>query len=489
MFPKLLDLHGGLRGTMFYLFRVGGSTVHVDPHIVAAWDEDLALGQAARPGQDGIVELVHRLDAPRVLREIHVETGHVLHVPISVHADDGLRGDAEWAGHARELVDRLGLARCRWVAVHHGPNKNGNDHIHLVVQLVDEDGKLARLPYSKRKARAWAQEVEDRLDLVRTGKEGRGARGLSRAEYDRAAATGVQAQRRTIERKVRAAAAAAQDEFDFIARTTAAGLSVHGRVADGRVVGWSTELDAVVDGEPRLRFGGGSLARDLSLGRLRQRWPAAPATTAFEQVVLTAWSLPGLLTQTQAPTTWITDDYVRDLRQILLDLDTLDPGDVRAWNAAVDQAADLAAVLAVRFDNNGQGGVRAAADHLAAAARLGRPDRAPTSRSIVLPTLMDLTRALAYARTTDATALLAVLALVAVLVLVLAERQRHDQRPGQSGAHLRAAARCLDPFRARPAPPQPAKAATRTPTRRTPLSGERSGAFRPVPPTTRGRSR
>ena len=36
-----------------------------------------------------------------------------------------------------------GKAACRWVAVRHGLSTNGNDHVHIAVSLVREDGTKA----------------------------------------------------------------------------------------------------------------------------------------------------------------------------------------------------------------------------------------------------------------------------------------------------------------------------------------------------------
>ena len=57
--------------------------------------------------------------------------------------------DSEWAEVAREAMRRLGFdagngqPQCRWVGVRHGRSKVGNDHMHLVVNLVRENGKVA----------------------------------------------------------------------------------------------------------------------------------------------------------------------------------------------------------------------------------------------------------------------------------------------------------------------------------------------------------
>jgi hypothetical protein len=55
--------------------------------------------------------------------------------------------DEEWAEVAQETVRQLGFdtgdrrVPCRWVAVRHGRSGAGNDHLHVVVKLVREDGK------------------------------------------------------------------------------------------------------------------------------------------------------------------------------------------------------------------------------------------------------------------------------------------------------------------------------------------------------------
>ena len=41
------------------------------------------------------------------------------------------------------FTEASGKAPCRWVAVRHGLSKNGNDHVHIAVSLVREDGTKA----------------------------------------------------------------------------------------------------------------------------------------------------------------------------------------------------------------------------------------------------------------------------------------------------------------------------------------------------------
>ncbi|MFE2754018.1 relaxase/mobilization nuclease domain-containing protein [Actinosynnema sp. NPDC059335] len=484
MLPKLLPRHSNLRDTVRYLFAVGGRTVHTDPHIVAAWDDDLLHPDVARPNDQGgdretvLREIITQLDAPRRLRHKTVAAGHVLHVPISAHHDDGLLGDQRWRELAEEFVARLGLERCRWIAVHHGTSKAGNDHVHLVVQLVDKDGKVARLSHSKVKSRAWAQEVEQRLGLVRTGATGTGARELTRAEHERADRTGVEPQRRTLERRVRAAAAGSTGPGEFVDILAGVGVqatpSTGGDVGGERVTGYRVALaeDQVLDGGPALRLSGGQLARELTLPELVDRWRRAREVLADDAVpdraaVIreaadpAAWA-PGSTGPMRGGDAWwaMAGRHVTTAAGLM---DRLDLNDPVHRHVAVEQAAQFTAVLALRWpadpadehQRRVADAVRRAADDLAAATRLWRPS--PTSRPPrprpLLPTLARLALRLARTGDTDLAFTLLALAALAALVIALADRitETGESRPprGEPGAHLRAATEHLRPYQRR----------------------------------------
>ncbi|KOX27111.1 hypothetical protein ADK67_14975 [Saccharothrix sp. NRRL B-16348] len=495
MLPKLLPRHSNLRDTVRYLFAVGGRTVHTDPHIVAAWDDDLLHPDVARPNDQGadretaLREIITQLDAPRRLRHKTVAAGHVLHVPISAHRDDGLLGDQRWRELAEEFVARLGLERCRWIAVHHGTSKAGNDHVHLVVQLVDEDGKVARLSHSKVKSRAWAQEVEQRLGLVRTGATGTGARELTRAEHERADRTGVEPQRRTLERRVRAAAAGSTGPGEFVDVLARAGVRVTpvtgGDGGAERVTGYRVALDEdqVLDGGPALQLGGGQLARDLTLPKLADRWrttrgvlgdDAVPdRPVAVDVAAPTAWA-PGSTRPTRGGDAWWARATVHVTTAAGL-LDRLDLDDPVHRHVAVEQAAQFAAVLALRWpadtadehQRRVADAVRRAADDLAAATRLWHPEpvRRPPRPRLLLPVLAKI--AVRLARTGDAELAFALLVLAALAVLVIALSDRvtgtGKLRPprGEPGAYLRAAADHLRPYQHRSTTAQAGSTAVR----------------------------
>ena len=71
----------------------------------------------------------------------------------------------------KEAMSRLGFeasghqAACRWVAVRHGRSSAGNDHVHVVVDLVREDGKVASTGNDFKRLSALCADMERRYGL------------------------------------------------------------------------------------------------------------------------------------------------------------------------------------------------------------------------------------------------------------------------------------------------------------------------------------
>jgi hypothetical protein len=89
-------------------------------------------------------------EAPSALYGTEVAGGTCWHLALSTKGGvDRDLSDEEWAEVARETVRQLGFdarggqSPCRWVAVRHGRSDAGNDHMHFVVNLVRENGKVA----------------------------------------------------------------------------------------------------------------------------------------------------------------------------------------------------------------------------------------------------------------------------------------------------------------------------------------------------------
>lgn len=134
--------------------------------------------------------------------EVEVPGGHVYHVVLAVPRVDGVLGDETWRELAESAIEHMGLGPdrsgsggCRWVAVHHGLSAEGNDHVHLLVNLVRGDGRIASTYRDWPRWRAWCLEAEERLDLTRTAPAGSGRKATSRAELQRAKRRGGQTDR------------------------------------------------------------------------------------------------------------------------------------------------------------------------------------------------------------------------------------------------------------------------------------------------------
>lgn len=301
------------RNLVAYLMGPGRHNEHTDPTVIAAWQSDPAALQPTLIG-DGpfdfddteLASLIRHIgepaDAIGMPREQPAEgeafftkRGPVWHTPISIPAGDGQLPHATWAAIARDVMDRTGIApsgdpgACRWIAVHHGPSADGNDHIHLAAVLVRQDtGKRVHPRNDFPAVRAVMREWEDRLGLTTTAQNDRGAgRPASRGEVEKAArraATGMPAAERTdpaetvrgqLRQTVADAAAIAGDGESFLAGLRERGVLVRlHHDSEGTIDGYAVALpgDTDRDKNPIFYGAGKSLSKDLSWPRLSAEW-------------------------------------------------------------------------------------------------------------------------------------------------------------------------------------------------------------------------
>lgn len=386
-------------GLMRYLTGPGRANEHTNPRLVAS-SGTLAVEYAA------IAMETWQIDAARELgrivegawREAHAtrekatqatDRGHVFHVSLSLHRDEGTLDDQTWGRIARDYVDGMGFsstgekAECLWVAVHHGSSKNGNDHIHLAVCLVREDGTWASDFQSMRRSQRLARELETKYGLapLHDNAEERGLPGVHRAESEQAARGGrPEPDRVRLARAVRAAAAQASTEQQFVAGLLTSGVRVRPRFAEGgreRVVGYSVALRAG-PGNPdeQMRwFGGGRLARDLTLPTLRQRWGvgakgevAAVATWRGESKPATRTGI----TVSQRPWWELAE---RDIAEANRALAAVDPHDRAAWRGAAADAAGVFAAWSLAVETDTPGPLAKASDALARSSQWARGEK------------------------------------------------------------------------------------------------------------------
>jgi hypothetical protein len=170
--------------------------------------------------------------------------------------------------------DDLGV---RWVAVRHAA-----DHIHIVATLARQDGRRPRI-WNDYRVREACQEAERLFRLRSTAPADRTAsRPPTRAETEQAAWRGwAEPARVTLRRAVCTAAATAGSEQEFFTRLRVPGVLVRERfstVNPGEITGYAVGLGrhTARDGGV-VWYGGGKVAADLTLPKLRARWTGSAA--------------------------------------------------------------------------------------------------------------------------------------------------------------------------------------------------------------------
>lgn len=321
-------------GLLRYLFGNGRHNEHEDQHVIAlSGDMTDAFGFDGRPltSFKRIGELFDRryrkrarLGQPcppdrRSVKRNPLQTGgldRVWHCSLSIPANDGVLPDLEWEDIVTDFLERMGITDLEgegatWVAVRHGRSRNGNDHVHIMVQLARDDGwydpyndrKKAgvacrgleheypyltpvdaiadreRVRYTYRQWREWA-EWKTRTD------PGIGRRWDTFDADTRTRLTcGVMADtmpRIAIGRLVRACAAASESEDEFIRRVRREGLNIDPRLRKGvgresfhdtsQVVGYTVTWRSA-DGWTE-RVNATELGVGMRLRELRQSWHA-----------------------------------------------------------------------------------------------------------------------------------------------------------------------------------------------------------------------
>jgi hypothetical protein len=314
---------GNTRGVLLYLVGPGRRDEHLEPRLVAGADEALRIAGQGALDQRGALELARFVDEPRetfgtrVLigerddqgRLIGSRDAHVWHCSLSLHPDEPALSDERWGEVCEGFVQSMWFAgpdaraQCRWVAIRHGESAGGSDHAHLVVALVAEDGTEASAHYDQPRAQSAARGLELRFGLrqLEARRREMGSRGVRagegmadarrRRDHGLDGRAPERGSRQTLERIVRACAAASRDESEFVRALREQKVRVRPRYTEGgrsSVVGYSVGLPGPASGPDRaIWFGGGRLARDLTLPSLRAGWQQADSE---QQEAVKEWS-------------------------------------------------------------------------------------------------------------------------------------------------------------------------------------------------------
>lgn len=272
-------------GLMKYLVGPGKSNEHTDPHLVAGSPTIMAWFGDAQLNDQSAVLAAQEIDLNKRINDVEMDQ-HVWHCSLSLRADERPVSDREWADMAEKFMDDMGFteasgkAACQWVAVHHGTSTAGNDHIHIVASRVREDGTKWSDWSDFPKAQSAARNLEKQFGLMELGQHSE--RGLKPAEQlaDRQVGGAKEPARHRLERTVRSSAVASVSEAEFVRRLRRQELLVGARFADGGrsvVTGYSVAERPPAGMDP-VWFGGGKLAKDLTLPALRTAWADTPET-------------------------------------------------------------------------------------------------------------------------------------------------------------------------------------------------------------------
>ncbi|MDT0613515.1 relaxase/mobilization nuclease domain-containing protein [Streptomyces lancefieldiae] len=280
MIPKIILGKGpqATRRTIGYLFGKGRANEHVDPHLVASWN-DFAPDPGRSPHRDPKeveTQLAAQLDQPVKMLGDKAPKYTVWHCPVRAAPEDPILTDAQWADIARRIVAAAGIApvgdeeACRWVAVRHA-----DDHIHIAATLVRQDGRRPQRDHDQRAVQREARKIEVDYGLRRLKPgDGTAAKRPTSKEHFKAKRLGQDATSREILRlRVRRTVAAAADEAEFFALLEATGVTVRLKLGpSGDALGCNFALPGDINDKGETVFYAGSaLAGDLSLPKIRQR--------------------------------------------------------------------------------------------------------------------------------------------------------------------------------------------------------------------------
>lgn len=420
------DRFGGL---MVYLAGPGREDEHTDQRVLAGDPALVAWYGGEELDKMSALALARDLDADRVRTgtEVlsrrrrwdssqgdYVQAGegraHVWQCSLSLHPDEPALSDEQWAAIAHDFMARMGFddpndprEPARWVAVHHGASMGGNDHLHLVASVIRPDGTRVAGYRNYHLASQAANEIERKYGLMVV--EGRGFTTAERA-YTQGEDMAQRRVRRSaghsgaavrdpdalvrheVHCKVRAAAASAADEAEFVRRLRQGGLQARPRFAKGTqdvVIGYSVRVPATGDTAASPWFAGGKIARDLSLRALREgkgwnRSPEEAMGAAAEWRSAQRGTKPATTgRETRPPREQDWRAWYARTDQLLSRLaDGQD--NPHAWASAAQEAAGALAAWSTRNDGASAGPLARAARELSRSAWLTREaDRTPAT--------------------------------------------------------------------------------------------------------------
>ncbi len=375
--PSDSNLGRSMGGLVRYLVGPGKANEHTSPTIVAASEPLFAeyadvdfTGQWASADTAALVAQLNKpMRDMRSRDELPEDRGFVFHAVMSMPPGDTVDHEL-WGRMAQDYISQMGFddserkAPCRWVAIHHGRSAEGNDHLHLAVMMIREDGTWASNGNSKRRSMQARRFIDAKYGLApaETLAQRRGRVPYVSADVHTqhavdGAPSGVKktapqpAVRREpdndkLRRLMVAVAAQADTETAYIKGLWRAGILTRPRYAEGRtdvVTGYSVALRRE-DGERSQWRAAGSVHKSLRLSALRSRWEDSPQ--AASEAAATWHTFKGERVpepQPLPPLSRAAATAATEIARLNGELQHLDVRDERAW---AEVSRGVAGVLA-----------------------------------------------------------------------------------------------------------------------------------------------
>jgi len=457
---KVLRSGGSTRGLVRYLFGAGERNEHQAPRLIAGWDtarwDD--AGTVLEVDGAGLRRLSELLDAPNLAagggdRSVyHLILSSARAEPERGLAADPALSDGQWADVARDVLRRAGLVDTpggddvRWVAVRH--DEPGAEHVHVVATLAGQaSGRRVHPRNDFYRIGEACRDAEARYGLRPTAPRDRtGTPRATRPERDKATRLGrPEPARELLRRQVREAVSRATSTTGFFDELRGAGLLVKERLspATGDLTGYAVAVagdDLNGRGQP-VFFGGGRLASDLTLPKVRARYGEAPAVRPVTATAGASSTAPGpapRLTAAEREQVWA---QARKAAAAAVHAIAGHAGDPAAAADAAWAASDYLTGAARLVAGNGKPGpLEGAARDLDRAAReqWGRLP-APSAAGQGLRAASGLLLAARFVHQAEAAQLLALLAQLAVLADAVTRMREAQGRAEQAAAARRAA--------------------------------------------------
>ncbi|MDR1447826.1 MAG: relaxase/mobilization nuclease domain-containing protein [Candidatus Ancillula sp.] len=319
MIIKLISKPTSSKKLVNYLFGKGDANEHTDQHIVSsssALHLD-SIGLSIEEQQKLAIKYIDDVTP----EDVRSTSRHLQHIVFSNPAGDVELLDKNWDDVAHEYAKLMGIQEHggRWVAVRHGLSKNGNDHIHMIFNRYNLDGKQWNDSFDKQRTAKAARLIEQRFPFlskhlkhseVRSEQSYTAQEFATYAEhlaYERFSADSETSEkykgkeffdlsenerqkliwniksyelpRRKLQGLVRAAAVSSTSEDEFVRRLRSNSVLLKPRFDKNnpkQVIGYSVALrlgdKTLPDGSKSYWYGGNKLANDLSIKRLRMHW-------------------------------------------------------------------------------------------------------------------------------------------------------------------------------------------------------------------------